>query len=226
MIEEKKKFNKASLVFIIIGVCLVLIGIILPPLMFKTPDGEYSIDRTVNGEEFNIEVESDVELVKEDTTIKISKNGDTKEYKLVFLRREDDEYIFRIVGYKKSTFDEYGSVTIKSASGKDLVFTCDDSMSSMANEFKNKSGKIILTVFPCFFGVFFVLFGFISNFAKAKYKNLFKVKQDFVAGIMGTDEESSEVQKTTITCEYCRLENDNENAKCEHCGAPLIRKKK
>ena len=29
----------------------------------------------------------------------------------------------------------------------------------------------------------------------------------------------------TITCKYCGLENDRNNAKCEHCGGPLYRNK-
>ena len=29
----------------------------------------------------------------------------------------------------------------------------------------------------------------------------------------------------TITCKYCGLENDKDNAKCEYCGGPLYRNK-
>lgn len=226
MENENKKISKSSMILVIFGIVLILVGIVLPKLMFKSPDGEYSIDyvSTVSGGAYNLEIESDRKLnVDDEISLKVSSFGETKTYQLEFIIASEDEYTYRIINYKKDTLDKYSEIKIESASGKNLTFVYEDDMYSDFEDFKNNAGKIILTVFPCFFGVFFILIGLVSNFAKTKFKTIVKAKQDFVAGVISVDETRFEPK---VSCKYCGLDNNINNAKCEYCGAPLIKKQK
>ncbi len=226
MENEDKKVSKSSLFLVFVGIILILVGIVLPQLMFKSPDGEYSIDyvSTVNDGAYNLEIESDRRLnVDDEIILKVSSFGETKTYKLEFIIAIEDEYIYRIIDYKKDYSDKYGEIKVESVSGKNLIFVYEDDLFSEFENFKSNAGKIILTVFPCFFGVLFILIGLISNFAKTKFKTIVKAKQEFVAGVISVDETRFEPK---ISCKYCGLDNNINNSKCDYCGAPLIKKQK
>jgi len=81
-----------------------------------------------------------------------------------------------------------------------------------------------LTIFPIFFGVVIIVFGIIIFLSKNA-----RVLAESTLATVQTIAPQTEIVKVkeedkTITCKYCGLENDRNNAKCEHCGGPLFRK--
>lgn len=229
--KKKKRPGAASIIFWIIGFCLIVTGLVLPQLMFKKTH-TFSVDSDLWGKNYEFEIEIN-EPIKEETAIaKIKIDGaTTKSFNIKYNVEESSygDYVFNLTldDEDANMFNEVVEVKVKTESNKEIVFENEDNF----DNFGANSKKILLTVFPMFFGVFFVILGSMLIVAKKSIKHIKKVNDKIMDSLFGEDEEDKPVESkntssNTITCSYCKLENDSANAKCEHCGAPLIRKKK
>ena len=232
MEENKKKKPIVSIICIVIGLCLIAVGIIFPNVIMKKPKHVFEVEMSSFGDKYEFTIETD-ELIVTNTayaTIKVE-GVESKKFKLTYNadESEDDEFVFNLwlTSEDASMFNEVVEVEIETMFGEDsIVFENEDKYEN----FGVNSKKILLTVFPCFFGVFFLMMGIVSIFAKKGIKHIKKVNNQIMSSLFGetekTEKKVEEPQIQTITCKYCGLENDKNNAKCEHCGAPLIRRKK
>lgn len=228
--QKKKRASAASIVCWILGVCLIIVGVVLPQLMFKKTKHTFSVDSDPFGKYYEFEVDINENIKTDSAIAKIKIEGvKTESFALEYNIGESEygEYVFvlELNEDKASIFNEVVQVEITASSGKVIVFENEDVVDNLSSNIP----KIILTVLPMFFGVFLIALGFMLIVAKKSIKHIKKVNDKIMNSLFGDDEEDQpkvQMLASTITCKYCKLENDPDNAKCEHCGAPLIRNKK
>ncbi len=225
---KKRKLSPLSLILIITGVILILFGIIAPNIIFKKPKYMFSYDVDAWGGFYEVEIDTHDFLDTSTATIKIKVGGaQTKTFDLTYNSAESsrDEYVFtlQLSSEDESFSNEVVSVDITVLGGEARTYYPEE-------KYEGSPGRILLTVYPIFFGVFIAIFGLMLHFNKFRIKQIKMRKDEFFDKLLGVDNEPQKQEtmqeQTTITCKYCGLENNNSNAKCEHCGAPIIRKKK
>lgn len=232
--KKKRRVPIVSIICWILGVCLILVGIIVPQARSQKENYTFSVDDDGFGSYYEFEVEVNESLNTDAAYAKIKIGGvKTQTFKLDFNFGESTygEYIFtlELSGDDRSMFNEVVELEITNTDGKVLVFKEE----SVFDDFGDKSSNIILTVIPIFFGVFLIMTGFVWLFVRKHAKHIKRVNDKIINTVFGIEPDEPEVkvveiekEPNSITCKYCKVENDPGNAKCEHCGAPLIRNKK
>lgn len=231
--EKKKKSFIAPIICWIIGVCLIIVGIVLPQSLNRDEKYTFSVDDDGFGSFYEFEIEINETIDTDSAYAKIKVEGaKTETFKLEYNFGESEygDYIFtlELFGDDAHRFNEVVEVQITTSSGKVLVLKEE----SVFDDFGDKASNVMLTIFPITFGVFFIVIGFVLMFIKKHGKHIKKVNEKIMDKLFGESDESqkpvevAQQEPETITCKYCGLENDNSNVKCEHCGAPLIRKRK
>ena len=238
---RRRKPGKLSIILWMFGFCLILFGIFVPQKLVDNSKNTYSYDMDPFGEVYEFEVETTENINVDSAIAKIKVKGvTTKSFKLQYKIGFDSygEYVFtlELTGQDASIFNEVVGLEITSTTGSVIEFECEDSYNN------ETSLSIVLSVIPCLVGVVFIFFGFVIYISRDKLKkvndklfnNLFGPEEDKSVVIDEDDEEiedlddliNEEDTEHTTTCKYCGLENDNTSKKCEHCGAPIYKKKK
>ncbi len=223
MDKRKTSAKIGMIICFVVGLCLIFTGIFIPRAMIKNRY-EYLEDIRHNETYYEFEIDTKHKLDVKSGTVNVKVAGTkTETFEIFFDKSESDveegEYVFFtfLTGSDSHLFNELEEIEIKNDEGKMLTFEPE--------KFDSAATILPMTIFPIFFGVVFMIFGlmiFIGKSAKIHMAHqTFETVSDMVskAELLRVDE-----QKKTITCSYCGLENDADNAKCEHCGGPLYRK--
>ncbi len=222
MDKRKTSAKIGMIICLIVGLCLIFTGIFIPRAM-KKRTFEYTEDFEFDKMYYEFEIDTKEKLDVDTGKVKIKVQGTNKEtFEIYFDKEESDthegEYVFvtLLLDDDASIFNELIEIEIYNESGKLLTFTPE----SMGSNFS----VLPLTIFPIFFGVVIIVFGIIIFLSKNA-----RVLAESTLATVQTIAPQTEIVKVkeedkTITCKYCGLENDRNNAKCEHCGGPLFRK--
>ena len=229
--EKKKRAPIISILCWIIGFCLIVTGIIIPQIKNQQEKYTFSVDSDGFGTYYEFEIEMNESINPDAAYAKIKVRGvKTETFKLEYDIGESEygEYVFtlELSGDNRSMFNEVVEVEVTTTSGKILKLQNEDNF----DEFKDNSSVVMMVVLPTFFGIFFIMVGFAFFIARKHSKHIKRANEKIMDVVFKEDSEEQKVQVTvkkenTITCKYCKIENSPENAKCEHCGAPLIRNK-
>ena len=242
---RRRKPGKLSIILWVFGFMLIIFGIYIPQnVIFKNSSKNvYTYDQNSFGDEYEFEVRTNESIDVNTAFAKIKIEGvKTKSFWLEYEIGESSygEYVFslELTGQDANMSNEVVGLEITANSGKVIEFEYKESV----DDFGNDSLGIVLSVIPCLVGVVFIFFGFVIYISRDKLKkvndklfnNLFGPEEDKSVVIDEDDEEiedlddliNEEDTEHTTTCKYCGLENDKTSKKCEHCGAPIYKKKK
>lgn len=221
MNKRKTSAKVGMIICLVVGLCLIFTGIFVPMAM-KKRTFEYTEDFKFDKVYYEFEIETKEKLDVETGKVEIKVKGTNKEkFEIYFDEDESDieegEYVFvaLLLDDDASIFNELIEIEIYNQSGKKLTFNPETASS--------KFSTLPMIIFPVFFGFMFIVFGIVIIVGK-------NAKAEVVMKTVQTVAPQTEIVKVkeedkTITCKYCGLENDRNNAKCEHCGGPLYRNK-
>lgn len=225
MEEIKKKKPLLSVFCIILGLCLLALGTVLPNFIFKHPNNLFSIEFDEDNAifEYEIEIETYEEIdVNNLAAIKFADENEEFWVSVFFVGFEDGANVYKMYSsgdYADSIYD-FLEIKVQTEDGEELIFENE------ANYYKSGANatRIIFAMIPFVFGVGLLFAGF-AMIVKKHFK---KINESIAAVIFDEGEKQKEVERVehnSITCRYCGIENEVTSAKCEYCGAPLIRKK-
>ena len=219
--NKRKMSSKIGMIIcFVVGLCLIFTGIFVPKTL-KKRTFEYSedFDFAKVSYEFEIDTKDKLDINTGKVKIKI-KGTDTKTFNIYFDSEDSDihenEYSFAVDLFNEdaSLFNEIIEIEIYDNSGNLLTFKPE----TMSSNFS----LIPMTIVPIFAGVVFLIVGvllIVSKSAKVEVEESVQTVTEKIEQVIVKEEDK------TITCKYCGLENDRNNAKCEHCGGPLYRGK-
>ena len=219
--NKRKMSSKVGMIIcFVVGLCLIFTGIYIPKTL-KKRTFEYSedFDFAKVSYEFEIDTKDKLDINTGKVKIKI-KGTDTKTFNIYFDSEDSDihenEYSFVVDLFNEdaSLFNEIIKIEIYDNSGNLLTFKPE----TMSSNFS----LIPMTIVPIFAGVVFLIVGvllIVSKSAKVEVEESVQTITEKIEQVIVKEEDK------TVTCKYCGLENNKENAKCEYCGGPLYRGK-
>lgn len=219
--NKRKMSSKVGMIIcFVVGLCLIFTGIYIPKTL-KKRTFEYSedFDFAKVSYEFEIDTKDKLDINTGKVKIKI-KGTDTKTFNIYFDSEDSDihenEYSFVVDLFNEdaSLFNEIIKIEIYDNSGNLLTFKPE----TMSSNFS----LIPMTIVPIFAGVVFLIVGVLliaSKSAKVEVEESVQTITEKIEQVIVKEEDK------TVTCKYCGLENNKENAKCEYCGGPLYKNK-
>ena len=219
--NKRKMSSKVGMIIcFVVGLCLIFTGIYIPKTL-KKRTFEYSedFDFAKVSYEFEIDTKDKLDINTGKVKIKI-KGTDTKTFNIYFDSEDSDidenEYSFVVDLFNEdaSLFNEIIKIEIYDNSGNLLTFKPE----TMSSNFS----LIPMTIVPIFAGVVFLIVGvllIVSKSAKVEVEESVQTITEKIEQVIVKEEDK------TVTCKYCGLENNKENAKCEYCGGPLYKNK-
>lgn len=219
--NKRKMSSKVGMIIcFVVGLCLIFTGIYIPKTL-KKRTFEYSenFDFAKVSYEFEIDTKDKLDINTGKVKIKI-RGTDTKTFNIYFDSEDSDihenEYSFAVDLFNEdaSLFNEIIKIEIYDNSGNLLIFKPE----TMSSNFS----LIPMTIVPIFAGVVFLIVGvllIISKSAKVEVEESVQTITEKIEQVIVKEEDK------TVTCKYCGLENNKENAKCAYCGGPLYKDK-
>lgn len=213
------KLKKSSIVGIIIcalaGISLILTGI----FCISTYDDktfEYEQDYNSSGTYYEFEIDTRQKLNIDSAKAKIKVAGKTEKVFEIYLDNkesdvEDGEYVFvtLLLDENSSVLNKVVEIEVLNLDGDKVIYKPES--------FASDVQMIMLVVVPVLLGIIFLILAFVMLVGKKE--------QNVANSLVQKSFETVDVQPESkyVICKYCGVQNEKTNAKCENCGAPLIR---
>lgn len=215
------KLKKSSIVGIIIcalaGICLILTGI----FCISTYDDktfEYEQDYNSSGTYYEFEIDTRQKLNVDSAKAKIKVAGKTEKVFEIYLDNkesdvEDGEYVFvtLLLDENSSVLNKVVEIEVLNLDGDKVIYKPES--------FASDVQMIMLVVVPVLLGIIFLILAFVMLVGKKEQNE----KNDNNSVQKSADEINVQPESKYVTCKYCGIQNEKTNAKCENCGAPLIK---
>ena len=225
MNERKNKQKIKAIICIVIAVGLILTGALFAANV-RNRTFEYSEDFYFGRVIYEFEIDTKEKLDVNTGEVKIKVRGVNKESFSINFDEEDSdiqegEYVFNLVlnDNDANIFNEVLEIEIYNKNGKLLTFRPQDSISMMK--------FIPMSIISFFIGIVLFFVGLTAYFNKhsKKQSNVGEILKEEKSTTLQPEKTENKKEEKTVTCSYCGLENIRSNAKCEHCGGPLYKRK-